>query len=742
MRSPLTPGLHAVVAVLALVALAGCTESRASDGAKAWRLARWTLVSSTGERQVTVPDHFERFLPRSDTHYTLKTTVDLPAELRDRPLTLAVVQFPALPTLRAGGRDAVDLEASPFDRYGTQGSHAWRIAREATRGQTLDLAFSVDRKWFGSDWLNTIPTLSATARGDPRSVFVANFNYVTAQVGLAVTLLMAFTYAFLYALDRRRVGTLWLALQGFVGCMYPAFLLGITQPILGMADVPIVSIALCGSAVCSLHFVMAVTELPPPTPAWWLFVVGAVVSAAVWHDPMQSPSAPSVFAVATLFAVAVRALLITSPAKPRATTRVVVVGFPLAALLGLPDAVVILGGPDFFSGFRPGALSFGALSLLQALYFGRDHDESLRRADALNLELADRLSRLAGNNEEIRLLNEELRRQVLARSERLAETIARLGPMATVRRAFVAGDLIDERYKIVRVVGEGGMGVIYEIERLSDGRVLALKVLHGARSGAELARLAREAEIASRVNHPNIVRIVDVDVAQSGALFIVMDYIDGASLDALRGRYAEVPWALSILGQFASGLAALHAEGIVHRDLKPGNVLVAHEDAGDVVKIADFGIAMRGTETETLDQRLVTPDMTGAPRDAIAGTDSADVVTIDRNPALTHTGQILGTPIYMAPELVHGAKLANAASDMYSFGVIAREILTGDLPEGFEVLLHLRNRDVTLHPMASILPAIQPDLGALLDACLSRDPAQRPSAEAIARALAVAAKAA
>ena len=115
--------------------------------------------------------------------------------------------------------------------------------------------------------------------------------------------------------------------------------------------------------------------------------------------------------------------------------------------------------------------------------------------------------------------------------------------MHTPPRAFVPGDVVDARYRVVRRIGEGGMGMVYEIERATDGKRLALKVLQAPRSGAELARLAREAEIASRVDHPNVVGIKDVDVSNSGTLFVVMDLIDGPSLDGMRSHFADVPWA-------------------------------------------------------------------------------------------------------------------------------------------------------------------------------------------------------
>ncbi len=740
MPSKLTPALLGAAAMLvALVVLSACNGA-AGEARVVLHLDHWTLASASGSREVVVPAHFEHDLARSDTSYTLEAHVTLPSELRDRPLTLTIVEYPALARLRAGGHEAVDLRASPLDRYGTQGDHAWRITPDDAKDGALDLTLSAERTWFAADWLNSVPSLSATPAGDRAFVLVTDFNYITAEAGFAVTLLMASTYALLYALDRRRSYARWLAFQGLAGSLYPAFLLGIGQPLFGTWDMALASIGLSLSAVCGLHFLCDVAHLPPPTRAWWVAVLGTILAAVLRPDPRVGPSAPSVVAVLTLSLSAGYALAIMRRARLVATTRLVAIGFPLSVLVGLPDALVVLGGPDHFGGLRPGSLSFGILTFLQALYLGRDHDDSLRRADALGQELANRLNRLAGNNEEIQSLNEELRRQIRARSERLADAIARLGPIEATRRAFVAGDVVDERYRVVRVIGEGGMGTVYQIERLADGKTLALKVLHGARSGAELARLAREAEIASRVDHPNVVRIVDLDVARSGALFLVMDYIDGASLDERRERYADVHWGVSVLRQLAAGLAALHKEGIVHRDLKPANVLLAHDGARDVVKIADFGIAMRGTDTITVDQRVVTPETTVAPRDAVSTPDLGDAITLetlatlDKN-GLTQTGQILGTPVYMAPELVHGAKLANAASDVYAFGIIAREVLTGKLPDGFDLLLHLRQRDVVVPPIASVLPGLSVDLAAILDACLARNPALRPSMDAVALAL-------
>jgi predicted Ser/Thr protein kinase len=722
----------------ALALLLGC--SQAPGGSAVLPLPHWTLQSKLGTSEVTVPAHFEDELPPGHITYTLSTHVELPPDLRDRPLTLAIGHMPAITHLRVAGRDAVAIDPSTLDRYRSQGAHAWRVEREETRAGSVDLELSVDRTWAQAAWVNTVPTLSATPGGPPLYLFVYQWNQVTSEVSLATALLMSFTYAVLYLLDRRRTTHVWLALQGVFGASYPACILGLTQPLLGSADMVVTCVSICAAAVCSLNFASGMTVHADLRQGWWGWLaVGTLIAVSVGHDPFRAPFVCALIVVAALAMAVGRAVRVMLSEKLQSTSRMVVIGYLVAAALGLPDAITLLGGPEILEGLRGGPLALGMLSLLQALALSRSHAESLRRADDLNAELANRVVLLEKNNDEIRHLNEELRRQIAARSERLADTLARIGPMHTPPRAFAPGDAIDGRYRVVRRIGEGGMGTVYEIERIADARRLALKVLQTPRTGAELARLAREAEIASRVDHPNVVGIVDVDIAASGALFVVMEYVAGASLDALRERYADLPWGIAVLRQVAAGLSTLHAHGIVHRDLKPGNVLVARNPSGDVAKIADFGIATRSTgNTTTAPRGPATPEETLAPRDLPAATATgARAIDTERNAALTLTGQILGTPVYMAPELLKGARLATPASDVYAFGVIAWEILTGALPEGFEVLMHLRSRDgVTLPSIRTLLPALSPRVAELLDACLSRDASARPDAGALALALA------
>jgi serine/threonine-protein kinase len=303
------------------------------------------------------------------------------------------------------------------------------------------------------------------------------------------------------------------------------------------------------------------------------------------------------------------------------------------------------------------------------------------------------------------------------------------------------------------------MGTIYEVTRLTDGRKLALKLpreIHGA----SLARLAREAQIASTLSHPHIVAVVDVDVASGGFLFLVMELVEGTSLSGHRHRFGDVRWALHVLAQIADGLAALHRVGIVHRDLKPANVLVTSDaDPTPAIKISDFGISLQAdSEDDVLDrERPVDEEATGEltqprlqgrteeptrvlphQRARVRGAKaSGKRQRIATSSFLTRTGQLPGTPSYMAPELIEGRKALSPAADMFSFGVIAHELLTGRRPFAEAPVLALAERRAV--PVPSLLgegmrgcPA---ELAKALDACLALDREKRPSASELATAL-------
>ncbi|MDP3214384.1 MAG: serine/threonine-protein kinase, partial [Deltaproteobacteria bacterium] len=208
------------------------------------------------------------------------------------------------------------------------------------------------------------------------------------------------------------------------------------------------------------------------------------------------------------------------------------------------------------------------------------------------------------------------------------------------------------RYRIVRLLGEGGMGAVYEAEHATVGRRVAIKVLHDhvARLADAVMRFSREARAAAEIGHPSIVEISDTGVYQ-GLPFLVMELLHGETLAERLSRPEPVSPAEScrIIGHVLSALASAHAKGIIHRDLKPENVYLVAGEGRSPVKLLDFGISKFRRGGQTLQQT-------------------------------TQEGIPIGTPAYMAPEQWMGRKDIDGRADIFAVGVMLYELLTGCLP--------------------------------------------------------------
>src|SRR5919108_1811467 len=257
-------------------------------------------------------------------------------------------------------------------------------------------------------------------------------------------------------------------------------------------------------------------------------------------------------------------------------------------------------------------------------------------------------------------------------------------------------ELAGGRYRVEDVLGRGGMASVYRARDEELGRPVAVKVLaeHLADTPGFRDRFLREARLAAKLSHPNIVQVFDVG-EDEGRPFIVMECVEGSTLaDELKQRGPLDPAEVVDLAlQVCGGLEHAHAAGLVHRDIKPQNLLLRPDGT---VKIADFGIARAAQATR-----------------------------------LTQIGSILGTAAYLAPEQALGEEVT-ASADIYSLGCVLYELLAGRTPYVFETLpeLVVKQREEPITPISELRPDVPPEVEAAVMHCLARGPDYRPASAA------------
>jgi serine/threonine protein kinase/tetratricopeptide (TPR) repeat protein len=249
------------------------------------------------------------------------------------------------------------------------------------------------------------------------------------------------------------------------------------------------------------------------------------------------------------------------------------------------------------------------------------------------------------------------------------------------------GRVIDNRYRVLRKIGEGGMGTVYAGEHVEIGKAVAIKILHPAYSTQQdlVERFRREARAASRIGHPNIIDVTDFGSTEDGCAYFVMEQLDGIDLaDVLsHERRLASGRCCQIAIQICRALSAAHAAGVIHRDLKPENIfLVARDGQADFVKVLDFGIAR----------------------------------SAGRARRLTNPGVAMGTPEYMAPEQAEGGAV-DQRSDIFSVGALLYEMVTGSPPQ--------RSRDKELIPPRGIKADVPEELERIIIRALAPDPVRR-----------------
>lgn len=325
-------------------------------------------------------------------------------------------------------------------------------------------------------------------------------------------------------------------------------------------------------------------------------------------------------------------------------------------------------------------------------------------------------SELASARGEAQVLSAELQHQVAQRARDLS--VALTGALRPkTGEPLPRGSVFAGRYVVQALLGQGGMGAVYRVSRVGDGRELALKILKGEINIQSGGRFAREAELAATLVHPNLVQVHDVGIEPgSGTLYLAMELVDGPSLASLRSRFGDQAWALPRLKQVVRSVAFLHREGVVHRDLKPENVFLT---SGDLAKLGDFGIA------GLTDDAQVMRGVSSAEASRFTGPKTED---------LTHAGMLMGTPLYMAPELAAGVARPSPAADVYALGVMAHEMLTGKVPFTQPPLAAaLSGRVVPVPPLWDI--DAPNDVKWVLVRCLSPNVEERPTAREMLLAL-------
>lgn len=280
-------------------------------------------------------------------------------------------------------------------------------------------------------------------------------------------------------------------------------------------------------------------------------------------------------------------------------------------------------------------------------------------------------------------------------------------PLASDKTSTVAR-VVDGKYQIVRLVGRGGMGAVYEAIHATMQRRVALKILNAdlVSNPAALERFRREALLSGRLKHPNAITIYDYGMSAIGEAYIVMEFLEGHSLgqELQQAKTLSPLRVVSVLAPVCDAVHAAHAEGIIHRDLKPANIMLEKLRTGETVKVLDFGIAKLAMNNPSLMN-------------------------------LTGTG-IIGTPQYMSPEQCQAHRI-DGRSDVYSIGVIAYEMLTGKLPfdEPTPLATVIAQVKQKPKPLRELRPDIPPALEAVVMRALEKSPANRyQTAEELAEA--------
>jgi hypothetical protein len=673
MRNALRPRSLCIIAVVAvLVGLA--TVAYVNYEPSGTALTEWRLHIDGAPHDVplTLPNRLRSHFHNPETAYSLERELQLSPDQRGRPLTLTLVCFHDSLALLVDGvpvADAGDVDI---------GEHRYVIDGAMTNRAHIELALAARFRIASAVGFGVAPrVVQGVADRSP----VALLNRYSQTTWFVLAGLFSFLYGILFVLEKHRRQYYLAATLTAVSLLIASLTMFRVVP-LSRASLLVCGLAAVVGPIALLFFVHLTLGLKRP-PRFWLIAFG-LEAVLIVVAALVPPLIVATFLLYTVLNTALNIYLLVQCFRvARGTTHRYEARILLAGML---PGIVILGLET--SGATSGGRVLGGLHLVAfSLVF-----VALSVAGVLAFQFVARQRTLQRTTVEVR-------RQVIERSRELADALALVAQQPTMS---LVGRTLGERYCVVRRIGAGGMGTVYEVERVPDNQRLALKTLREPADTNLMARFAREAQLAAELNHPNLVPVLDVGITD-GILYLVMELVDGGPLESERTRFGDLTWATPLLEQIAKGLAAIHARGVVHRDLKPANILLSH----GVARIADFGLASLH-ELGALDETAVV------------------------SPRLTRASEVFGTAAYLAPELATSSRDAAPSSDMFSFGVVAYELLTGRAPfTEAPIASRMHGRAIVAAQMIGVGSALR----SLVERCLDLEPTNRPTATEVVQQL-------
>ena len=482
----------------------------------------------------------------------------------------------------------------------------------------------------------------------------------------------------------------------------PAFLLVLTVawpvvrgPVLASRTALVAYVALFVIATVRWISAIVVTRNPDrlsPAVRYWMMLAGALTNglAIGWFDLLLyrelSPLALGIWM--TCIAGIAGGATVSLGARPEvffAYAMPAMGAFALAPLIWPRDLAVVV------------ALTvciWVVYSFVQVGQYGKSRKEFI----VLNLELAAKVKLLNTNNVELARKNVELE-EMSRRADRIFAALGQALP----------GKVLAGKYLLDSRIGTGGFSIVFRGTHIGIGRPVAVKIFRpqaGNDSGSSLERFRYEGMASGRVRHPNIVEVLDAGISDDGIPYIAMELLDGSTLEKelAQGRRLPLGRIARIMERVCLGLAAAHDARVIHRDVKPENIFLHTEGDTETPKVLDFGIA------KILDAGRLNGQVTG-------------------------TGDLVGTPYYMAPERLLGRE-CDASADVYSVGLILYRALAGRLPfEG--TVAEIMVQAVSKRPpeIRDAAPELPPEIARMIMRSISEEPSERPSASELAVAL-------